>query len=177
MKLKEAELILMKNLKGQKNKRANILQMAKATAIIKKSYSNKEIHDMFGITNTSFERVNTINKLNQKGKNLVKKGTLKIEQGYHLSRIEKEHQDEVADIIATMNAHNTRLFTALVRSHKNTPIKKIKENFDKQNLQSISVVVVPMPNDLYLILQKKAASKEKEVNDLILDLVRKYVAS
>jgi len=175
MKVKDAELILMKNLKGQKNKKDDILQIAKAASIVKEKYDNREIKDMFDVTMTTFERINCINKLNPKGKLLVKKGLLKIEQAYHLSRINAERQDDVAKLIASMNSEDTRLFVSLVLKQPNTNIGKLKKDFDKTHKRNLSMVVVPMPDTMFNKLEKVATSKKSETHDLILNIVEDYL--
>jgi len=175
MNLKDAELILMKNLKGGKNKKEDILKIAKAALIVKKSYDNQEIKDMFGVTMTTFERINCINKLNPKGKSLVKKGLLKMEQAYHLSRIDSKRQDKVAKLVASMNSEDTRLFVSLALKQPDTTIEQLKKDFDKTQKRNLSVVVLPMPDTMFNKLEKVAISEKKDTHDLILDVVGDYL--
>ena len=175
MNLKTAELILMKNLKGEKNKKDDILKIAKAASVVKKEYRNQEIKDMFDVTMTTFERINRINKLNPKGKVLIKKGLLKMEQAYHLSRIDSTRQDKVAKFIASMNSEDTRLFVSLVLKQPDATIEQIKQDFDKTRRRNLSMVVVPMPDTMFTKLEKVAISKKKEAHDLILDVVGEYL--
>ena len=175
MKLKDAELILMKNLKGQKNKMEDILVIAQAASIIKKNYSNNEIKNMYDITMTTFDRVNAINKLNSKGKSLVKNGLLKMEQAYHLSRVDSKRQDQVAKAIASMNSENTRLFVSFVLKQPKKSIEQLKKDFDKNYNRNISIVVTPMPDAMYNKLLLMAESKKKEPHNLIIELVEDYL--
>ena len=175
MNLKDAEIILMKNLRGQRNKADDILTVAKAASVVRKSYSNGEIKDMFGITMTSFGRINSINRLNPKGRSMVKRGVLKIEQAYHLSRMDPGRQDQAAKTIASMNTSDTRLFVSLALEHPDRPVELLERDFARGRHGNISVVVTPMPDAMYNKLLRMAESQNKEPHDLIIELVGDYL--
>ena len=175
MSLKKAELMLMTNLKGSKNKLDGILDIAEAVNVVKKHYSVKDITDMYQITSTSVDRINSINKLNSHAKNLIDQGKIKIEQAYHLSRLTGKRQDEAANVITTMNAHNTRIFIKMLLSDPNKSVQECKKSFRAINLDDVSVVVIPMPNDMYKNLEKNAIRQKKTVHDIILEVVENYI--
>ena len=175
MSLKKAELILMSNLKGSKNKLDAILDIAEAVNVVKKHYSVNDITNMYQITSTSVDRINSINKLNICAKNLIKQEKIKIEQAYHLSRLNGKRQDEAANIITTMNAHNTRIFIKMLLAEPNKSVHECKKSFRTSNMDDVSVVVVPMPNDMYKNLEKNASLQKKTVHDVILDVMENYI--
>lgn len=171
MNLKEAELVLMRNLKGRKDRTGDILGLAKAASIVRKNYTRQDIRDMYGITMTSFERLNSINRLNPRGKSLVRRGALKAEQAYHLSRVDPGRQDRVACIISSMNTSETRNFVSLVLSNPDADVDDLKAEFDRGRGGGISIVVMPMPESMYNRLSRVAKSRKKEPHDLIMELV------
>ena len=173
--LKKAELILMSNLKGRKNKVDGILDIAEAVSVVKKHYSVSDITNMYQITSTSVDRINSINKLNGYAKNLIKQEKIKIEQAYHLSRLSGKRQDEAANVITSMNAHNTRIFIKMLLAKPDKSVHECKKSFRTMNVDEVSVVVVPMPNDMYKNLEKNAAQQKKTVHDIILEVVENYI--
>ncbi len=175
MDLKQAELILMDNLKGSKNKKNDILSIAKAVNVVKNHYTTSDIKTMFEITPTSVNRINAINKLNTYSKKLIKQRKIKIEQTYHLSRLDGKRQDEAARIVASMNAHNSRIFVNMLLAQPTKTVKECKNIFDKSRNDDISLAVVPMPNDVYNSLERIATKNKKEPQDIILQLVEDYI--
>ncbi len=175
MDLKQAEIILMDNLKGGRKKKDNILHIAEAAKIVKHHYSKSDIRKIFQISPTSIYRIVAINKLNDFSKNLVQQNRIGIEQAYHLSRLAGKRQDEVARIVGSMNSHNSRIFIKMILSNPSQSIQKCKNEFDKTVINDISMVVVPMPNDVYISLAKRAAIEKKEPQDIILNLVRDFI--
>lgn len=165
----------MKNLKGQKNKIDKILTIAEAVNTVKKHYTQTELENMYEITSTSIDRINAINKLNRTAKNLLEQGKIKIEQGYHLSRLSGKRQDDASRVVATMNAHNSRLFVKMLLESSKKTVQECKESFERMDVNNISVVVVPMPNDVYENLEKIAKRNNQTAHDIILQLTEKYI--
>ena len=175
MDLKRAEIILIDNLKGGRIKKDDMLSIAKAASIVKQHYSKSEIQQVFQISSTSIDRINAINKLNDFSKRLVRQEKIGIEQAYHLSRLTGKRQDEAARIIASMNAHNSRILVKMLLASPDRSVEQCKENFDKTVNNAISLVVVPMPNDMYVNLAKIAAKNKKEPQNIIVEMVRDFI--
>src|SRR2546422_8506572 len=98
IKVKTATLILLRSLKGRKNKPHNLVEVAEACRTLRddKDWGWKEMSRFFKVSVYMLRQIDRINDLNPTAKKLVRRGKIKIEQAYQLSRLTGSRQDEAA---------------------------------------------------------------------------------
>ena len=174
MEKQEAERILMRNLKGPKIKNASTLELAKASEVVKKNISTKEMTKLFDVSHTMLSRINKINKLTKKSKEVIKKSNLGIEQSYLLTQLPEQQQEKAAKAILDMTSHETRKFIRLVKNSEKS-IDQCKKEFDDTIRKKFSLLVIPMPENLYQQLTKLAKKSKKDPHDLAIKVLEEYI--
>jgi len=175
MNLKDAQRVLMRNLKGAKNKQASVLELAEAVSTVKEEMKTNEMTKLFDISHTMLAQINKINSLDDKAKKIVGKEKLGIEQSYLLTKIPKEKQKEVAKAIVDMSAHETRQFMKFLKKHGNQTIEWCKKEFDQKFRKKFSLLIIPMEDTLFQELVKIAKSKRIQAHDLAYSIIGDYI--
>ena len=173
MKRKEAERIVMSNLKGSKIKSVDTVTLAEAVREVGKSMKQGEMNKFFDVSHTMLQRINRINQLSEKTKEIVRESGFGIEKSYMLTQIPVEQEEKVAKAIIGMTAHDTRKFIKMLKISE----KSIEEcTKDLEAMQkTFSLVVIPMPESLYRQLLILARKHKKEPHDLALSILEEYI--
>lgn len=175
MNYKEATKILMRNLKGSKNKQVSTLELAEAMQEIRNKMPTKEMEKFFDISHTMISRINKINGLEDDTKKIIQKANLGIEKSYLLTKLSGNRQIEAAKEIVSLNAHNSRqLINLLIKKPKDT-VKQLRNYFEKNYMKKFSLLIIPMSDDLYSLLLKKATKAKKTPHDLAFQVLEDYL--
>ena len=175
MNISTAEQILMRNLKGQKNKTNTVSDIAQAACIVKNRHDSKTIQDLFGVSMTTFDRINKINKLSSKTKKLIEKYNLGLELAYHLSRIPENKQYNIILVLKSMNSENGRRLINYVLGNPTKTITECQKFIRKSYSKDITMLVIPLPSDSYKKFERTAHKKKMDVHDFAYKILEKHI--
>lgn len=172
-----ATKLLMANLKGSKKKKVPLTEMAEAIRYlnIKKNKTFDEMSRLFDVSKYMLFQINKINELNDSSKTIIKNGELGIEQSYLLSKFKNKRQDAVAKELKSMNAHESRKFVNLLLVNENLSVLECKKIFEEKILKKFSMVVIPMPENMYRKLVFTAKKSKKNVHDFAYSILENYL--
>lgn len=172
MKMKEAERILMRNLKGSRIKAVDTVTLAEAVKRVKIDMTVSDMVDLFNVSHTMLQRLNKINQLSDETKNIVKRLGFGIEQTYLLTRIPAKIEEKAARAMGGMSSHEARKFINMVRNSGKS-VEECKKEFNAQQ-KNFSLLVIPLHNDTYQLLSKQAKKSNKQIHDHALDILEKH---
>lgn len=176
MDVKTATVILLKSLKGRKNKPYNLLEIAEACRTLRDhpDWGWREMSRFFKVSVFMLRQIDKINDLNPPVKQLVKKGKIKIEKAYLLSKLEGERQNEAAMAMLDLSAHETRRFVDILLK-SNESVRESKEVFQKAHLKQFNLLVLPMKDNTYRALNKSAKEAGSNIHDHVLKILEEYL--
>lgn len=173
---KTATKILMANLKGSKSKDVLLTDMATAIHVLKtKGRKLEDMAKLFDVSKYMLFQINKINKLNDYAKKCIKKRELGIEQSYLLSKLSGTRQDQVAKELLNMNAHDSRKFVNLVLNEEKMSVAQCKKLFEEKILKKFSMLVIPMPENMYKKLVNRSKKSKKDVHDFAYSVLEDFL--
>lgn len=175
MNLKDAERVVMRNLKGSKVKQISVLEFAEAVNTVKEKMKISEMTKLFDISHTMLTQINKINSLDPRAKKIIEKEKLGIEQSYLLSKLSQPMQEEVAKAITDMSAHETRQFMKFLKKHNKQPVSWCKKEFDQKFRKKFSLLIIPMEDTLFRELSSIAKNKKIQPHDLAYRVIGDYI--
>jgi hypothetical protein len=176
MDVKTATVILLKNLKGRKNKPQNLVDVAEACRTLKDhdKWGFEEMSRFFKVSVYMLRQIDKINDLNPSVKRLVREGEIKIEKAYQLSRLSGKRQDEAAPEVVNLSAHETRKFIDLLLK-SDASVAECKKLLKETTLKQFNLLVLPMKDDTYRALKKSADKANATLHDHALSILEGYL--
>lgn len=172
---KQAVQILMRNLKGSKNKPDSLLQVAESVNFLKKTTSLNDMKRMFDVSSTMLNQINRLNKLNDFSKKLLQNGKLGIEKGYLLARLNGKRQDEAAKEIVNLSSHDSRTFIDLLIKNEKVSVSDCTQQFNQKISKKMDLLVIPMPYGVFNELERQSKKKRLDPHDLAFKILEEYL--
>lgn len=179
MKEEKALAILLANLKGQREKRSSLLDIAEAAHELKLLYgTNDEVASKVGVSRTMIQQFDRIAALANPVKEMIKKGELgmlAVDKAYRISTLPQKTQLAVARVVADLPEKETRFIITYAKRNPDLPA----EEYRKRILESKTVT-----KERHLILclvddetydRLNAAAKRSKVS--VEKIVKRYIDS
>lgn len=171
--------IVYSNFSGKGKQKDDWIFIAEKLNELKSLYgSNEKVAKNLNLSREMVRSTIKLLDLPEKIKKLIRAGQLSQDLGWRLLAINNQQiQIKVATAIIGLSAHDARDMIRYAKNNPNTPItnqiarlKKSRENIHKLNL-----VITTLTDEDYNELQQIAKQKSKSVNELISEIVKKWI--
>ncbi|MEM3160208.1 MAG: hypothetical protein QXJ74_05450 [Nitrososphaera sp.] len=175
MTVEKDAALLLANLKGSKrNKPSNLIEIAAACRRLKAKWGLKKMMDVYDISKTQLDWIDSINDLHEDVRAMVKSGTIGMEKGYFISKLDIDVQPHAAKEAIEMNGRQTRQFVHLLKD-KDMSVPEAKELVKKLFDNKIHLIVLPLTTETYLRLKKIADDSKENIHDLSLKALESFI--
>lgn len=181
MKKNEEETLLAKlylNL-GTRRKKDNLLEISEACKILSKHYgSQKSLAKKIGVSSEIIRGFVSITELPNEIKTLIKKKKIHFDTAQRIHRInDKELQIKVANLVAGMSSDNAKQLIQYARRHPHESLENIKKRLitSRGQKEKYTVMILPLPDELYSSLSNHAKNKEKSTEKLIIEILENWI--
>ncbi len=171
MNERQATAILMGNLKGTKNKPADLIKLSNACQFMIKKWGIKEVSIFFGVSEYMLRQIEKINHLDSATKKFIQKNKLGIEKSYQLWRLPDDKRAEALPLIANLTTADVRNLVYLILHEPGKSVKECKRIFDKKYSRETTVLALVLPSDLANRLDKISKKKNLKPTQYVSELI------
>jgi len=166
---------LVANLKGSKKKPSKISDFALAchTLKVSKDWGFTKMSKFFKVSKTQLREIDMINDLEPKYKKLADEGTIGMTTAYQLSRVDKQRRGQAVKFIQKMNREQIRDFIYFLTKNSTLSVLECKKLFDKSQLEKITVLAIPITDEMHKKLELGAAERKQSIHDYTIKILEK----
>jgi len=174
---------LFLNLKGSKKKREDWISIAKkCKKIVTDSKDRKEAAQKLGVSTELIRAILNLLELPDEVQQLIKEGKILFDAAQRINTIklndtkkEQEKRIEVAKTISGLSSHEQREIIQYAKKFPNSSLKDFTKRVSKhREVRQIHVVVLPLENDVYYVLQNQAKRKKISLEKIILEIIEEW---
>ena len=173
MNEKHAVAVLMGNLKGAKNKSADLIEISDACNLLIKKWGIMEVSRYFDVSKYMLRQIEKITLLDSATKKYIQEHRLGIEKAYQLWRVDESRRPELRHMVRNLNTADVKNLAYLIRHEPTKSIHECKKIFDEKYSRETTVMVLALPPDLANRLKQIAGEKRMKATAYVTKLIER----
>lgn len=179
MKEEKALAILLANLKGAKEKRSDLLDIAEAARTLHEEYGTYDkVAERVGVSKTMIQQFDKIAGLTESVKDMIRQGKLgrhAIDKAYRLSQLLPETQIALAKVVADLPEKDMRDIITYAKRFPNLPASEYRKRIlEAKTVTSEKHLIMCLVDDeTYSRLRSSAKEKGLSVERLVKEYIGK----
>jgi len=174
---------LFVNLKGDKKKKEDWMNIANKCAELAKHKSHKELAEELGVSTELIRAILSLLELPKEIQQLIKEKKILFDAAQRINTIDRKNdkkqrekrQIEVARAIAGLTSHEQREIIQYAKKFPNSTLSNFKKRVTAEIItEKIHVAIIPLNEEVFRSLQHESVKKKISLEKTILSIIDEW---